>query len=91
VYAWPGKTHVSKVDPLGNRIVGGGFYSGFAALRVSEAWQFFGEANGVASLGHIVQGKSYDLAGPQAASGTWTPSSKRPSTTAGPAIRVSQV
>lgn len=30
----------------GNRIVGGGFYSGFAALRLSEAWQFFGEANG---------------------------------------------
>jgi putative restriction endonuclease len=44
------KTHVSKVDPLSNRIVGGGFYSGFAALRVSEAWQFFGEANGVESL-----------------------------------------
>jgi putative restriction endonuclease len=34
----------------GNRIVGGGFYSGFAALRLSEAWQFFGEANGAASL-----------------------------------------
>lgn len=34
----------------GNRVVGGGFYSGFAALRLSEAWQFFGEANGAASV-----------------------------------------
>lgn len=34
----------------GNRVVGGGFYSGFAALRLSEAWQFFGEANGAASM-----------------------------------------
>jgi putative restriction endonuclease len=25
-----------------NRVVGGGFYSGFRALRVSEAWEFFG-------------------------------------------------
>jgi putative restriction endonuclease len=33
----------------GNRVVGGGFFSGFAALRLSEAWQFFGNANGAAS------------------------------------------
>ena len=33
-----------------NRVVGGGFYSGFAALRVSEAWQFFGLANGADSV-----------------------------------------
>jgi len=31
------KTHAPH-----NRVVGGGFYSGFAALRVSEAWQMFG-------------------------------------------------
>jgi putative restriction endonuclease len=36
-----------------NRIVGGGFYSGFAALRVSEAWQFLGEANGAESLSQM--------------------------------------
>lgn len=36
-----------------NRMVGGGFYSGFAALRVSEAWQFFGEANGAESLSQM--------------------------------------
>jgi putative restriction endonuclease len=39
------KSHYSD----GNRVVGGGFFSGFAALRLSEAWQFFGEANGAAS------------------------------------------
>lgn len=33
-----------------NRIVGGGFYSDFAALRISEAWELFGEGNGALSL-----------------------------------------
>ena len=36
-----------------NRIVGGGFYSGFAALRVSEAWEFFEHGNGVTSLAQM--------------------------------------
>jgi putative restriction endonuclease len=36
-----------------NRVVGGGFYSGFRALRVSDAWEFFGEANGVSSLSEM--------------------------------------
>lgn len=39
----------------GNRLVGGGFYSGFAALRLSDAWQIFGEANGAASMGEMRQ------------------------------------
>lgn len=34
----------------GNRIVGGGFLSGWAALRTSQAWDFFGLDNGCASL-----------------------------------------
>jgi putative restriction endonuclease len=33
-----------------NRVVGGGFYSDFVALRLSEAWNLFQEANGAASL-----------------------------------------
>lgn len=33
-----------------NRVVGGGFYSGFAELALSEAWELFGEANGVTGL-----------------------------------------
>jgi putative restriction endonuclease len=39
------KTHAPH-----NRVVGGGFYSGFAALKVSEAWEFYGHANGVEAL-----------------------------------------
>ncbi|MDW5323929.1 HNH endonuclease [Plantactinospora sp. KLBMP9567] len=33
-----------------NRVVGGGFYSGFVRLRISEAWELFGEGNGADSL-----------------------------------------
>ena len=33
-----------------NRIVGGGFFSGFVALRLSEAWELLGSANGAASM-----------------------------------------
>lgn len=43
------KTHYAE----GNRVVGGGFYSGFAALRVSEAWEFFGQGNGASSLAQL--------------------------------------
>jgi putative restriction endonuclease len=33
-----------------NRVVGGGFYSGFVQLPLSEAWELFGVANGTESL-----------------------------------------
>jgi putative restriction endonuclease len=36
------KTHYPE-----NRLVGGGFFEGYVPLRVSEAWDFFGEGNGV--------------------------------------------
>jgi UTRA domain len=39
------KTHAPH-----NRVVGGGFFSGFAPLRASEAWAMLKEGNGVASL-----------------------------------------
>ena len=42
------KTHAPH-----NRVVGGGFFSLFEALRLSEAWAWFGEANGVASLAEM--------------------------------------
>src|SRR6478752_6777089 len=45
------KTHYSH----GNRIVGGGFLSGWAALTMSRAWEFFGEENGCASLPEMRQ------------------------------------
>jgi putative restriction endonuclease len=33
-----------------NRVVGGGFYSDFAAMTASEAWELFGEGNGAPSI-----------------------------------------
>jgi putative restriction endonuclease len=45
------KTHKTRKSP--GRLVGGGYYSGFAAAPVSEVWHLFGEANGVASLEEI--------------------------------------
>lgn len=33
-----------------NRVVGGGFFSGFARLSISEVWETHGEGNGAASL-----------------------------------------
>jgi putative restriction endonuclease len=42
------KTHAPH-----NRVVGGGFYSSSANLRLSEAWEWFGTANGVASLAEM--------------------------------------
>lgn len=42
------KTHVDRRQPeLSNRLVGVGAFSGFARLRLSEAWDLFGVANGV--------------------------------------------
>ena len=49
----PGEPFFFKSHHPHNRIVGGGFYSGFAALRVSEAWDFFGLGNGVTSLARM--------------------------------------
>jgi putative restriction endonuclease len=44
------KTHAPH-----NRVVGGGFYSGHAALRVSEAWALLGEANGMATQREMLE------------------------------------
>lgn len=46
----PGEPFFFKSHYPENRIVGGGFYSGFARLRLSEAWALYGEGNGAASL-----------------------------------------
>lgn len=37
----------------GNRLVGVGFFSGWAGLTMSRAWEFFGEGNGCASLAEM--------------------------------------
>jgi putative restriction endonuclease len=40
-------------DPIGNRIVGVGFLSGWASLRVSQAWEIFGPDNGCDSMAEM--------------------------------------
>ena len=39
----------------GNRILGGAFFKGFAALTVSEAWDYFGEGNGAGSRSEMLE------------------------------------
>ncbi|HEU5026843.1 MAG TPA: HNH endonuclease [Spirillospora sp.] len=46
----PGEPFFFKSHYPENRIVGGGFYSGFARLRLSDAWALYGEGNGAADL-----------------------------------------
>jgi putative restriction endonuclease len=46
----PGEPFFFKTHYPHNRIVGGGFFSGFVRLPISEVWQLFGERNGVGSL-----------------------------------------
>jgi putative restriction endonuclease len=46
----PGEPFFFKTHYPHNKVVGGGFFSDSARLRVSEAWDFFGQANGVPSL-----------------------------------------
>ncbi|MFB9236305.1 HNH endonuclease [Plantactinospora siamensis] len=46
----PGEPFFFKSHHPHNRIVGGGFFSGFVPLRLSEAWSTFYEGNGVESL-----------------------------------------
>jgi putative restriction endonuclease len=46
----PGEPFFFKTHYPHNRLVGGGFFSDSAQLKVTEAWEFFGEANGAASV-----------------------------------------
>ncbi len=46
----PGEPFFFKSHHPENRVVGGGFYSGFAALPISEAWDLFGRGNGARTL-----------------------------------------
>lgn len=45
----PGEPFLFKTHRPHDRLVGGGFFSGHAALRVSEAWRTMGQGNGVSS------------------------------------------
>jgi putative restriction endonuclease len=45
----PGEPFLFKTHWPDNQLVGGGFYSGFTQLSIAEAWDLFGEGNGVPS------------------------------------------
>jgi putative restriction endonuclease len=45
----PGEPFFFKTHHPHNRIVGGGFFSGFVTLRVSDAWDLLGPGNGAGS------------------------------------------
>jgi putative restriction endonuclease len=46
----PGEPFFFKTHSPHNRVVGGGLFSDSAPMLVSEAWELFGEANGVSSM-----------------------------------------
>ncbi|WP_328822337.1 HNH endonuclease [Micromonospora rubida] len=48
-----GEPFIFKTHHPHNRVIGGGFFSGFAQLRISEAWSLFGDGNGVPSLAEM--------------------------------------
>lgn len=48
-----GEPFLFKTHHPQNRLVGGGFFSGFTELTVAEAWEIHGESNGVASLAEL--------------------------------------
>lgn len=45
----PGEPWLFKSRAPHNRLVGGGYFSGYTRLALSRAWETFGEGNGVAS------------------------------------------
>jgi putative restriction endonuclease len=50
----PGEPFIFKTRArVGNLLVGGGFFESHVVLRISESWDFFGDGNGVASLGAL--------------------------------------
>jgi putative restriction endonuclease len=49
----PGEPFFFKTHAPHNQVVGGGFFSHSARLRVSEAWELFGEANGADSMAQM--------------------------------------
>jgi HNH endonuclease len=46
----PGEPFFFKTHYPGNRVVGGGFFSGLVSMRVSDAWELLGPGNGANSL-----------------------------------------
>jgi putative restriction endonuclease len=54
-----GEPFIFKTRYPQNRIVGGAIYEGFVSLNISQAWEFFGEGNGVGSVEELIQRLSH--------------------------------
>jgi putative restriction endonuclease len=52
----PGEPFFFKTHYPHNRVVGGGFFSGSVPMKVSEAWDYFGTANGTDNLEQMLRG-----------------------------------
>jgi len=50
----PGEPFIFKTRYPQNRIVGGAIFEGFVSLKISQAWDFFGEGNGVNSIEELI-------------------------------------
>jgi putative restriction endonuclease len=50
-----GEPFLFKTHHPHNQVVGGGFFSGFVALPLSEAWALFGDANGAGDIDSVRQ------------------------------------
>lgn len=51
----PGEPFLFKTHWPHNRLVGGGFFSGYAVLTIAEAWEIHGLSNGVASMEELAR------------------------------------
>ncbi len=51
----PGTPFLFKLKRPYNHIVGGGFFSNYTTLPLSQAWDFFGEENGASSFLHFAE------------------------------------
>ena len=48
-----GEPFLFKTHHPDNRLVGGGFFSGYGRLSIREAWEYIGEGNGVSSAAQL--------------------------------------
>lgn len=55
----PGEPFLFKTKYPEPEIIGGGYFEGFVQLRISEAWSFFGEGNGVPDAATLAERIAY--------------------------------
>lgn len=61
----PGEPFLFKTHYPHNRVVGGSFFTGWVPMKVSEAWEYFGRANGAGSLDRMLSRRPSSMHGSQ--------------------------